>query len=195
MTPWRVSDQSLQSVRCLPGCRIEKDHNHLSYKNRIKELKYVKASELKQNPKNWRRHPETQSKALKGVLDEVGYADAVIARETPDGLMLIDGHLRKEVSPDQELPVLVVDLTENEADIMLATFDPLSALATTDSEKLESLMQDLKCGNSAVQEMISDLAEQEGRIALNTFQEPQEFDEDIPSGHHKCPKCGHEFAV
>jgi len=45
---------------------------------------------------------------------------------------------------------------------MLTTFDPLSALATTDSEKLESLMQDLKCGNSAVQEMISNLAEQEG---------------------------------
>jgi len=30
------------------------------------------------------------------MLAKVGYADAVIARETPDGLMLIDGHLRAE---------------------------------------------------------------------------------------------------
>ena len=38
---------------------------------------------------------------MRGVLADIGWADAVLARETPDGLMLIDGHLRAEVAPDR----------------------------------------------------------------------------------------------
>ena len=37
---------------------------------------------------------------MRGVLADIGWADAVLARETPDGLMLIDGHLRAEVAPE-----------------------------------------------------------------------------------------------
>ena len=33
---------------------------------------------------------------LRGLLQEVGYADGLLARETPGGLMLIDGRLRAE---------------------------------------------------------------------------------------------------
>ncbi len=70
-------------------------------RDRIKELRRVKASELVPNEKNWRRHPKAQADALRGVLAEIGYADALIARETPEGLKLIDGHLRAETTPDQ----------------------------------------------------------------------------------------------
>ena len=45
---------------------------------------------------------------MRGVLAEIGIADALLARETPEGLMLIDGHLRADVSPDSEWPVLVL---------------------------------------------------------------------------------------
>ena len=41
---------------------------------------------------------------------------SVTAREIPDGLQLIDGHLRQELMGDAEVPVLVVDVTEEEAD-------------------------------------------------------------------------------
>ena len=87
------------------------------------------ASQLLEHPRNWRRHPEAQSAAMRGVLAEIGFADAVIARETPDGLMLIDGHLRRDVMGDQEVPVLVVDVTAEEADKMLLTLDPLAMMA------------------------------------------------------------------
>ena len=80
----------------------------MQIKNRIKELRQVKASELLPNPKNWRPHPVDQADVLKGVLAEVGYADALVAYETPDGLMLIDGHLRAETTPDMEVPVFVL---------------------------------------------------------------------------------------
>ena len=84
------------------------------FRDRIKELRRVAARELVPNPKNWRRHPARQAAALRGVLQEIGYADALLARLLPDGrLMLIDGHLRAETTPDQLVPVLVLDVDEN----------------------------------------------------------------------------------
>jgi hypothetical protein len=51
--------------------------------------------------------------SLRGVLAEIGFAGAALARELPDGtLELIDGHLRVEMVPDSEIPVLVLDVTE-----------------------------------------------------------------------------------
>ena len=81
----------------------------MKIRDRIKELRRVNASELMPNPKNWRTHPVGQQDALKSVLSQIGYADAVIARETKDGLMLIDGHLRAETTPDSIIPVLVLN--------------------------------------------------------------------------------------
>jgi len=162
----------------------------MKIKDRIKELRRVKASELMPNPKNWRTHPATQSSALKGMLADVGFADAVIARETPDGLMLIDGHLRTEVVADDEIPVLVVDLTEEEADKVLATLDPLAAMAETDSDILSALTIGLKFPNEYIEDMIS------GTIDLLPPPEPPEgfesFDDDMET-QFKCPKCSYEW--
>jgi len=71
-----------------------------SFRDRIVELRRVPARELIPNPKNWRRHPARQVAALRAVLEEIGYADVLLARETPEGMMLIDGHLRAETTPD-----------------------------------------------------------------------------------------------
>jgi len=54
-------------------------------RDRIKELRRVPARELRPNPKNWRSHPPAQQDALRGLLAELGYCDATIARELPDG--------------------------------------------------------------------------------------------------------------
>ncbi len=112
-------------------------------RNRVKELRFVKASELKPNLKNWRTHPAKQRKAMQEVLTQLGYADALIARETPDGLQLIDGHLRAETTPEQEVPVLIVDLDDGEADALLAVLDPLAGLANANDEVLRSLTEGL----------------------------------------------------
>jgi hypothetical protein len=127
----------------------------MKIRDRIKELRRVKASELLPNPKNWRTHPQHQRDALKGVLAEVGYADALLARETPDGLQLIDGHLRAETTPDQEVPVLVLDVDEREADYLLATHDPLAALAEANTEALRSLAESTRIEGGPLGEMIA----------------------------------------
>ena len=110
--------------------------------NRIKALRFVKASELAPDPRNPRRHPAAQRAALQAMLSDVGIADAVIARETSGGLVLIDGHLRADLDPDQILPVLVTDLDEEEAGKVLATLDPLSAMADVDNDALARLIAD-----------------------------------------------------
>lgn len=126
----------------------------MKIRDRIRELRRVPASELLPNPKNWRTHPKAQQDALRGVLAEVGMADAVLARELPDGsLMLIDGHLRAETAADAKVPVLILDVTEAEADKILATLDPLAAMAEQDSEALASLFKDL----SSQQDMLASL--------------------------------------
>src|SRR5262245_35102869 len=112
----------------------------MNVRDRIKELRRVRASELRPNPRNWRVHPPEQQDALRGILAEVGYADALLARELDDGsLMLVDGHLRAETTPEAIVPVLVLDIDEVEADKILLTHDPLAAMATVSEEHIHAL--------------------------------------------------------
>jgi hypothetical protein len=98
---------------------------------------------------------KAQTDALRGLLAEVGYPDALLVRELPDGrLMLVDGHLRAETTPDFEVPVLVLDVTEEEADKILATLDPLTGMAESDSARITSLLATVQTNSEAVQELL-----------------------------------------
>lgn len=167
----------------------------MKIRDRIKELRRVPAANLRPNTRNWRKHPPEQQNALRGLLAEVGYADALLARELPDGsLELVDGHLRAETTPDQEVPVLVLDLNDAEAAKVLATLDPLAAMATADAAKLDELLREIDTGCSELQSMLSNLAGDAGIIAPDfqpTDAESQgRLDVKDPT---VCPNCGHEF--
>jgi hypothetical protein len=43
-------------------------------RDRIVELRRVRAAELRPNPRNWRRHPKRQREALRALLSEVDLA-------------------------------------------------------------------------------------------------------------------------
>jgi len=138
----------------------------MNIRDRIKELRRVGAGDLRPNPRNWRTHPKAQQDALRGVLAEIGYADALIVRELPDGtLEIIDGHLRAETTPDTIVPVLVTDLTEDEANKLLATLDPLAAMAEVDPTKLDELLREVQTESEAVAALLTDLAESSGILA------------------------------
>ena len=77
------------------------------------------------------------------MIQQIGYVDAVIARPTDAGLVLVDGHLRADMDPEAEIPVLVVDLDESEAGQVLASLDPLASMARADSAALKSLVDSL----------------------------------------------------
>lgn len=128
-------------------------------RDRIKELRRVRAGDLRPNPRNWRTHPKTQQDALRGVLAEIGYADALLARELEDGsLELIDGHLRAETTPDALVPVLVLDVSAEEAAKLLAVLDPLASLAGRNEEALRDLLLDVETAHPGLQTLLDELA-------------------------------------
>ncbi len=124
-------------------------------RDRVRELRRIRAGDLVPNPKNWRRHGAAQASALEGILAEIGYADALLVRELDDGrLMLIDGHLRAETTPDIEVPVLLLDVDQEEADKLLATLDPMAAMAQTDAERFKALLATVQTASPAVEDLL-----------------------------------------
>ena len=147
----------------------------MKIRDRVKELRRVRAGELLPNERNWRKHPKAQQEALQGVLAEIGYAGALLAYETPSGLKLIDGHLRATTTPDTEVPVLVLDVDDAEAAKLLATLDPLAAMAEADGNALDALLRDVQTGSQALADMLTNLAEEAG--ILNDQQKEVNEDE------------------
>ncbi len=168
----------------------------MAVKDRIKSLQRVRAGDLVPNPRNWRTHPDAQIKAVAGVLDEIGYADALLARELPDGkLELVDGHLRADLDPDQEVPVLVLDIDEDEAAKLLTVLDPLAGMAGVDEEKLTELLAEFETENESLQGMLDELAMSVEPFEMPADADGKEFDESCADDVEmmECPSCGHKF--
>ena len=130
-------------------------------RDRIFEFRRVPASDLRPHPLNAREHGDDQRAALQGILGQVGIADAAIVYWPEDGgsLMIIDGHLRQDVLEGLDVPCLVLDVSDAEAELLLAAIDPLAAMASTNALKFERLRAGLKVEAPALSSMLSKLAE------------------------------------
>jgi hypothetical protein len=110
-------------------------------RNRIKDHRRIRAGDLVPHEFNYRLHPDSQKAALRDLYEEIGFARSLLAYELPDGrLKLIDGHLRRELDPDLEVEVEVLDVSDAEARTLLLSIDPLAALADTLAELHERLL-------------------------------------------------------
>jgi len=121
--------------------------------------------QLLAHPQNWRVHPVAQQEAMAGVLDDVGWVQDIIVNQRTGHVL--DGHLRVQVAMRQEeteVPVKYVDVSEAEEALILATLDPLGALAVADKAKLDEVLRDAPSCNPAVHAMLSQLAEDNGLI-------------------------------
>ena len=111
-------------------------------RNRIKCHRRVRAGDLVPHEFNFRTHPEMQRAALQALYREVGFARSLLAYELPDGrLKLIDGHLRRDLDPDMEVDVEVLDVTDEEARALLLSIDPLAALAEQQEQLRQRLLE------------------------------------------------------
>ena len=102
------------------------------------------------NPRNWRVHPKDQQRALTGALDEVGWVQQVLVNRTTG--KLVEGHLRVELAISLGEPSVLVtdlDLTEDEELLVLATLDPLAAMANAEKDVLAALLAERKTGDEA----------------------------------------------
>jgi hypothetical protein len=111
-------------------------------RNRIKGHRRVRAGDLVPHEWNYRLHPERQKDALVALYQEVGFARSLLAYETADGrLKLIDGHLRREIDPNMEVEVEILDVNEEEARELLLSIDPLVALGQMQEQLYDRLRQ------------------------------------------------------
>jgi len=117
------------------------------------------------NPKNWRYHPKYQAEALTGVLEQVGMVQTVIINQRTGNL--VDGHLRCQIyarEGEMEIPVTYVDISQEEEDLVLTTFDPIGAHAAADKEKLLELLEGLETEDKRIKEFFEVMKEEEALI-------------------------------
>ena len=101
----------------------------------------VRAGDLVPHELKIRLHPDTQRAALAALYWEVGFARSLLAYELPDGrLKLRDGHFRRDLDPDMEVDVEVLDVNDDEAKALLLSIDPLAALAQTQDDMHRRLL-------------------------------------------------------
>jgi hypothetical protein len=134
-----------------------------TWRSRIVDRGEAAPADLVANPRNWRGHPPAQRDALAGLLDQVGWVqDVVVNRRTGH---LVDGHLRVELARSRnetKVPVVYVDLSEEEEALVLVSLDPLAAMATADPEKLAALLGDAKANDEALRSMLTQLGSRAG---------------------------------
>lgn len=154
----------------------------MKIRDRIKGFVRLDPRRIRPNPNNWRVHPDEQRNALRGVLSEIGVVDDVLVwpvdaaalaelrRVTSDDafqtwlsnytgdFMLVDGHLRTEELSSQPVPALVLDIDEREAAEVLATHDPIAAMAQTNRELYARVAAEFNSTSKAIQELVASVA-------------------------------------
>lgn len=125
-------------------------------------LEYRTASELTANPQNHRKHTRLQTESLAQLIDEVGWAGALLYNERTG--RLIDGHLRQEVAGDTLVPVLIGDWDEPEEQKILLYLDKIGSLAYSDRAKLSQLVSDITATEqSALDTLLQQIKDEVGQ--------------------------------
>jgi DNA modification methylase len=107
------------------------------------------------HPQNWRGHPEAQRAQMTAVLEGVGWIQRVIVNKTTG--RILDGHLRVELAKEkgeEAVPVVWVELSEEEELIALATFDFLSSQAEIEKADYARLVGEIEKGSTALLETL-----------------------------------------
>jgi hypothetical protein len=134
-------------------------------RNRIKRHVRLRAGDLVPHELNPRLHPDAQREALAALYQEIGFARSLLAYELPDGrLKLIDGHLRRDMDPDMEVEVEVLDVNDAEARALLLSLDPLAQLAVYDAALLDDLRNQTITTSDAVAELWRQVGEAEALV-------------------------------
>lgn len=119
----------------------------------------VAPAELINHPENYKGHPEQQREAVRAAIDELGFVGEILV-STFSGRIL-DGHLRvaEALRAGQPLvPVGWVDCeNEEEEAAIIATHDPLGAMATADKQQLAALAEKANLSSDPLKAMLGGL--------------------------------------
>ena len=122
------------------------------------EIVWMDPYRLAANPANPRSHPARQRRAIKAALDTLGWLQPLLYNRRTE--TLIDGHMRRESAIEngvQEVPVIVVDLDEQQEAAALASVDGITGLANVD----ESAYQELLASLDGMDDLVLELQERQ----------------------------------
>lgn len=129
------------------------------WRNRVTGLTMEVPEDLLANPYNPRRHPGAQREVMRASLDELGWVGAVLVNDTTGHV--VDGHLRIEEAITEGspvVPVIHVELSEDEERLAVAIYDPIAALAVNDQERLDDLIASILTENPALNALLASLS-------------------------------------
>lgn len=129
----------------------------------------LRVGDVLENPANFQEHPPEQDQALGGAVEQLGWFGYPDVFQVPDGdlagrYMLVDGALRRShliawYGEETVIDFNLTDFTPAEADLALATKDPIAKLARVNSASLDALLAGLAPASEALQETLDALAD------------------------------------
>jgi hypothetical protein len=135
-----------------------------AFRNRIVGEGEESADQLLANPYNWRVHGAAQQAALDAAVEQLGWIQRVVVNTTTGHL--VDGHLRVLLAMkrhEQKVPVLYVELSEDEERFALATLDTIpSMVKEADEPRLSTLLGSIGAVNEALSHAINQAAQLTG---------------------------------
>ena len=98
-----------------------------------------------------------------------------------DSGFVVDGHARVALAISRHeltVPVLYVDLLPEEEALVIATLDPIGAMATADDAKLRALLADIAVDDVGLMALLGDLAGNDPKAGLTDPDEVPEPSEE-----------------
>ena len=152
-----------------------KNGNNTHWQNRIIEVEHdVDPWTLNLHPDNYRIHPWHQRATMTATLTAVGWIDGIKASKKTRNV--IDGHMRVEEARDhgETVPVLWLELTEQEEKKALATYHPAGSMARTDPDAYNRLLASAKIDTNFLKQMARGVGEAAAAAAAKTQAKKQE---------------------
>jgi ParB-like chromosome segregation protein Spo0J len=106
---------------------------------------------------------------------------------------VVDGHARVALAlrrSEPTLPVLYVDLSEDEERLVLAAIDPIGGMAGRDDDMLAQVLDGLTADDAGLQALLASLKNEAPNFEPGTEEDQSRLDQKNPT---VCPSCGHEF--
>lgn len=176
------------------------------WENKIVEQGMIDPRQLVPNEDNWRLHPPEQLGAIRGSLRTIGWvAGALVNRRTvehgwaPDECrdVMIDGHARRKeaiAGRQQRMPYTLISVSPEEEATLLATFDPIAALATADAAHLKNVLDRARTDDMNLQGLLDQIA-RDAKLAPPSDPEAAEDDasgQNVPERYAIIVECASE---
>ena len=140
-----------------------------AWKNRISGYELASPADLKAHPANFRKHPAGQLEALRGSLNELGWVQAVIVNQNTGNV--VDGHARLDEAlkeGTEKIPVLYVNLTEEEEKKVLVVLDQITEMARRDGDAMLEVLASIEFQDQGLTALVEKL-KQEATDGVNAL--------------------------